>query len=425
MSRSLHIVLIGTLDTKGHEIAYVRRVLERLGAEVCVLDSGILGEPVGGCVAEVPREEVALAGGHTLTALRNAGSRGVAVEGMAEGVREICLRLLHDGRLEGVLCLGGAEGALLGSSAMQALPLGVPKVLVSPVFSGRRTFGSFVGESDILLLHSVVDISGLNPLAEAVFNNAAAAVVGMVRDAGQPPAGSRKMVGVTMLGNSTPGVTRLREVLERSGQQCVVFHANGVGGPAMEKLAESGALNGVVDYTLCELSNRALGGLLAAGPDRLRVVGRLGLPQVVVPGCVDFFNLRPPLPARFHGRQQYLHNPISILVRLSPDEMAGLGRNIAERLNGATGPLCVVAPTAGFSINAVAGGALWDAAGDTAFIEALEDSLRSDIPLERVDADVNDPTFAEYVARRFLEMCEETGDGADPSDVPPEALPVS
>jgi len=290
------IALIGTLDTKGAEIEYVRNRIRAFGGEPIVIDSGILGE-ASHAIADVSREQVAAAAGHRLDEVRNAGSRGRAVEMMREGVRAVCMRLHSEGRLQGALCLGGAEGALLGAYAMHALPLGVPKVIVSPSASGRRAFGPFVGSSDVLVMHSVVDILGLNPIAISVFDNAAAAVVGMATYAGRSPAGfGGRSVGVTMLGQTTPGVMHLRDVLERSGWEPVIFHANGVGGPAMEALARQGALAGIVDYTLSELANSLMDGIHATGPDRLTVAGEAGLPQVVVPGCVTFSTRARPRP---------------------------------------------------------------------------------------------------------------------------------
>jgi uncharacterized protein (UPF0261 family) len=397
------IALIGTLDTKGEEIAYVRERLIGFGARPVVIDSGILGEPRTS--ADVTREEVAREAGYDLEQIQSAGSRGAAVELMEEGVRAVCLRLWLEGRLDGVLCLGGAEGALLGAAGMQALPLGVPKVILTPSASGRRPFGPFVGESDVLVMHSVVDIIGLNPIARAVFDNAAAATVGMARSAGAPlgDLGGRS-VGITMLGHTTPAVMRVRAVLERAGHEPVVFHANGVGGPAMEKLAETGALAGVIDYTLSELANSLLDGLHATGPSRLRAAGARGLPQVVVPGCVDFFNQGAPetVPAEYRGRKSYYHNPVATLVRLEPEEMAELGRIVAERLNEARGPTSVLAPTQGFSLADVEGGDLWYPEADAAFLDALGTALRPEIPLELVDTHVNDPELAELVAERYL-----------------------
>ena len=345
--------------------------------------------------------------GYELGQIQTAGSRGAAVELMERGIRAVSLRLWLEGRLDGVLCLGGAEGALLGAAAMHALPVGVPKLIVSPTASGRRPFGPFVGESDVLVMHSVVDILGLNPIARAVFDNAAAAVVGMARDAGRPLQDlGGSSVGITMLGHTTPAVMRIRTALEAAGHEPVVFHANGVGGPAMEKLAAAGALAGVVDYTLSELANSLLNGLHATGPDRLRVAGAHGLPQVVVPGCVDFFNqgARETVPAEYRDRKSYYHNPVATLVRLEPDEMAELGRTVAERLNEARGPVHVLAPTLGFSLADVEGGDLWYPEADAAFLDALGAALRSDIPLELAETHVNDPAFADRVAERYLSL---------------------
>lgn len=409
MSPAPRIAIIGTLDTKGAEIEYVRHRVRELGGDPVVIDSGILGEAQG-CVADVPRAEVAAAGGHPLQEVRAAGSRGKAVELMREGVRAVCLRLYREGRLQGAVCLGGAEGALLGAAAMHALPVGIPKVIVSPSASGRRAFSPFVATSDVLVMHSVIDILGLNVIARAIFDNAAAAVVGMALGAGRPVtelAGGS--VGITMLGQTTPGVMRVRDALMRAGHEPIVFHANGVGGPAMEALVRDGALAGVIDYTLSEVANSLMDGIHATGPERLTVAGERGLPQVVVPGCVDFFNQGAPdtVPEKYRGRRSYYHNPVATLVRLEPDEMTALGRIVAERLNRACGPVRVVAPTRGFSLSDTEGQALWFPEADAAFLDALETALREDIPFERIDATVNAPTFAEVVAARYLELANE------------------
>ena len=375
-----------------------------------IVDSGILGEPEG-CTPDVSRYDVAREANLDLDEIRNAGSRGKAVELMERGVRAVVLRLWLEGRLDGALCLGGAEGALLGAAAMHALPVGVPKLIVSPSASGRRPFAPFVGESDTLVMHSVVDILGLNPIARAVFDNAAAAVVGMARAAGTPvrdlAAGT---VGITMLGHTTPAVMRIRTALAKAGHEPVVFHANGVGGPAMERLAAAGALAGVIDYTLSELANSLMDGLHATGPERLRVAGEHGLPQVIVPGCVDFFNQGAPatVPERYRGRKRYYHNPVATLVRLEAGEMAELGGMVAERLNTARGPVRVVAPMRGFSLADVEGGDLWDPDADAAFLDALAAALRPDIPFEPVETHVNDATLADLVAARYLSLVEES-----------------
>src|SRR3954467_5171862 len=399
------VALIGTLDTKGDEIAYVRERLIALGIEVVVIDSGILGDP--GCTADISHEEVAHAGGHDLADVRAAGSRGAAVALMQEGVRAVVVRLFAEGAVQGVLCLGGAEGALLGAAAMQALPVGVPKLLVSPSASGRRTFAAFVGESDVCVMHSVIDILGINGISRAIFDNAAAAMAGMVHDAGAALGSlGEHCVGITMLGQTTPGVMRLREALVRAGHEPVIFHANGVGGPAMEHLGEAGALQGVVDFTLSELANSLKDGIHTTPPDRLTVAGRLGLPQVIVPGCVDFFNqgARDTVPAEYLARKTYFHNPVATLVRLTAQEEVELGALVAERLNSATGPVYVVAPTRGFSLADAEGGALWPPEAGAPLLDSLAPPLRSDIPFQAVDAHVDHHDFADLVAERYLAL---------------------
>ena len=409
MAQDLRIVLIGTLDTKGDEIAYVRDRLRALGARPIVIDTGILGEPAG-CVPDISHAEVASAAGDTLDGVRAAGSRGAAVERMLAGVRAICLRLFREGRLDGALCLGGAEGGLMGAGAMHALPVGVPKLIVTPRASGRREFAPFMGETDTMVMHSVVDILGLHPISRAIFDNAAAAVVGMARDGGGAVGDlGERTVGVTMLGQTTPGVMRLRERLLAAGHAPVIFHANGVGGPAMERLVAGGALAGVVDYTLSELANSLMDGIHATGPDRLRVAGRHGLPQVVVTGCCDFFNqgARDTVPERFRARKSYFHNPVATLVRLSEEEGAELGRMIAERLSASTGPVSVVVPTRGFSLADAEGGDLYDPPADRALIDSLRGALRPDFAYEEVDLHVDDPAFADLVADRYLTLVKE------------------
>jgi uncharacterized protein (UPF0261 family) len=404
------VALIGTLDTKGDEIAYVRERLAALRVDVVVIDAGILGDPH--CAADISHEEVAAAGGYTLDEVRGAGSRGAAVAMMQTCVRALAAKLFAAGRIQGVLCLGGAEGALIGAAAMQALPVGVPKLVVSPSASGRRAFAPFVGESDVCVMHSVVDILGLNGISRPIFDNAAAAIAGMVHDAGSALGTlGERCVGITMLGQTTPGVMRLREALVASGHEPVIFHANGVGGPAMEHLCAEGALQGVVDYTLSELANALMDGVhTPPHPEsRLTVAGRLGLPQVIVPGCVDFFNqgARDTVPERYRGRQFYFHNPVATLVRLTREEEAELGTLIAERVNAATGPVHVVAPLRGFSLADSEGGALWDPVADGAFLDALSHSLRADIPFEAVDLHVDDAAFADLVAARYLALVPE------------------
>lgn len=406
------VALIGTLDTKGPEIAYLRDRCRDLGLETLVIDSGILGEPLG-IEPDFSRTVVAQEAGSTIDTLRRAGSRGEAVREMLKGVRKVILDLYAQGRLHGVACLGGAEGAVMGAMAMQALPVGVPKLLATPIASGKRHFGPLVGMRDVMVVHSIVDILGLNPISKTIFNNMAAALAGMAEHGHVIDLDTdEKYVAITMLGNTTKSVMAAKDRLAQAGIEAIIFHSNGVGGPAMEELAEKGLFLGVIDFTTDELADELVGGFHNGGPNRLRVVGRAGLPQVVVPGCIDFTVHGPPdeIPEALRGRPVYTHNPVFTLVRTLKPEMAELGRRFAERLNEATGPVKIVYPTQGLSIpsysatEAKAAGVFWDPEADAAFMETLRAGLREDIPILEYEHHVNDPAFGVAVAEIFLEM---------------------
>ena len=414
------VLLIGTLDTKGREIAYLRERVRGLGLATLVLDSGILGTPLG-CEADISRAEVARAAGYELRELQTIGTRGAAVERMLHGVERVTLDLLAAGRIDAMISLGGAEGVVLGAAAAKVLPVGFPKIIVSPIASGQRRFGMFMGTRDVLVMHSVIDILGINPISTTIFDNAAAAVWGMLqhghrldlglgdRQTGRSGAdselGDHRYVAVTMLGNTTQGVMAAKDALEARGYEAVIFHSNGVGGPAMEEQIAAGMFVGVIDYTTNELSDPLLGGFHAA-PDRLEKAGELGLPQVVVPGCVDFacFGARGAVPEALRDRPAYYHNPEFTLIRLNRDEMATVGATMARKLNAARGPVIVLMPTGGLSIPNVPGGAFYDPAADAAFLAALRDGLRGDIPLRLVEAHVNDEVFGQAAAAAFLEL---------------------
>ncbi len=409
------VALIGTLDTKGPEIAYLRDRCQELGLETLVIDSGILGEPLD-IEPDFRRETVALAAGSTIEALRRAESRGAAVHIMMKGVRQVVLDLYAAGRLHGVACLGGAEGSVLGTHAMQALPIGMPKLLATPIASGKRNFGPLMGLRDVMIIHSIVDILGLNPISRTIFDNMAAALVGMAAYGHVIDLKTEHhYVAMTMLGNTTKSVMAAKERLARTGIEAIIFHANGVGGPAMEELAQQGLFIGVIDFTTDELTGELVGGFHNGGPNRLRLVGRLGLPQIVIPGCIDFTVHGPPheVPDRLRGRPIYTHNPVFTLVRTLQPEMAELGRRFAERLNEATGPLKIVYPTLGLSLPSFPpseshphGGVFWNPEADAAFMAELRANLRPDIPILEYPRHIDEPAFGVEVAELFLKMIE-------------------
>ncbi len=403
------VAIIGTCDTKGPELAYVRDRLKLLGVKAMVIDSGILGEPLG-IVPDIDRATAATYGSTTIEALRNAGSRGKAVRGMREALRKLMLELYKNNKIDAAIGMGGAEGAVMSAAAMMTLPLGVPKILVSPIASGHHFFHPLVGTSDMMVVHSVVDILGLNPIACTVFDNVVAAMKGMLESGHTlaQPDGAKKYVAVTMLGNTTKAVMALKQRLAEAGYEAVIFHSNGVGGPAMEELARAGQFVGVIDYTTNEVYDPLVGGIHDGGEHRLEVVGELGLPQIVVPGCIDFsvWN-NGTVPAVLKGRPFYDHNPEFILVRASHEEMIELGYIFARKLNRAKGKVEVNVPTQGLSIPNVPGGAFWNPEADADFLKTLKRELRSDISVKTFAQHVNDPDFGIAVADEFIDMMKE------------------
>ena len=407
------VVLVGTLDTKGAEIDFVRRRLSELGADVLVIDAGVMDQSAWH--ADVSADEVAEAGGANRRELAAAGDRSAAMAAMRAGVLAVVTELHGDGRLGGVLAIGGSGGASLAAPAMQALPVGVPKMIVSTMASGDTR--PYVGESDIAMLYPVVDIAGLNRLSRQVLGNAAAAMAGMVRaldagaargaagpgDAGRANNTERPLVGATMFGVTTPCVTAARERLEALGYEVLVFHATGSGGRAMEGLVRSGFLAGVLDVTTTELADELVGGVLSAGPDRLTAAGAAGIPQVVSVGALDMVNFGPrdTVPAPFRDRRLYEHNASVTLMRTSVAECRELGRILAAKLNAATGPTVLFLPRGGVSMIDVPGAAFHDPAADAALFDELLRDLEPRIEVVDVPVDINDPTFGPAMADRL------------------------
>ena len=404
------VVIIGTLDTKGPEIKYLRDKVKTEGADiglnVIVVDSGILGQPVG-IEPDITREAVAQAAGSTLEQIRHAGSRGAAVHKMTEGVRNTVLNLYRNGHCHGVASIGGVEGTVMACAAMEALPVGVAKIVATPLACGPRKFSMFVDTKDIAIMHSVIDILGVNGLSCRIYDNVAGAVVGMIKAAGNHSLSGDHLVGITMLGNTTKGIMYAKPLLEAAGYGPVIFHSSGIGGRAMEDLAKEGVFAGIIDYTTNEVFEDIVGGLQAgAGPDRLKVAARQGIPQVVCPGSTDFFDWATSdrMPPEWKDRKTYLHSPSIKLMRLRRDELIDLGRIFAERLNPATAPTAVVFPLRGTSIPNIPGGVFFDPDLDRAFLQSLKTHLRPGIPVIEVEAHINDQEFAQAVVGVFLQV---------------------
>jgi uncharacterized protein (UPF0261 family) len=392
------VVLLGTLDTKGFEYAFLRERLRERGVDVLVVDAGI-HEPVG-LEPDIPRQEVARAAGADVEALAAAGDRGAAVTAMAAGAEQVVLRLHAGGKLDGILALGGSGGSSLATRAMRALPVGVPKLMVSTVASGDTR--AYVGAVDVTMMYSVVDISGVNRVSARIMANAAGAIAGMV-EATVPELEAKPLVGATMFGVTTPCVTRARERLEELGYEVLVFHATGAGGESLEALARGGFLAGVLDTTTTELADELVGGVFPAGPGRLEAAGAAGVPQVVSLGALDMVNFGPrdTVPPQFEGRNLYVHNPTVTLMRTTAEEGAELGRTIGRKLSGAHGPTVLFVPLKGVSMIAVEGQPFYDADADAALLAALRETLADSVEVHEVDTHINDPEFAVAMADRL------------------------
>ena len=395
------IVIVGTLDTKGAEHDFARGIIEDQGVDTHLIDAGVRGEPA--VEADTPREEVARRGGTELEELIDANDRGEAVDTMARGAAAVAADLHEEGVLEGILSLGGSAGTTIGTTAMRALPYGVPKVMVSTMASGDTR--PYVESRDIAMLYSVADVAGLNQLTRTVISNAALAVVGMTTADPDFETPDKPTVGVTMFGVTTPCVTEARALLEERGYEVLTFHATGTGGKAMEELVEQDVIGGVLDVTTTELADELVGGVLSAGPDRLEAAGEAGVPQVVSVGALDMVNFGPrdSVPQEFEDRQFHVHNPTVTLMRTTSEENRELGRTLAEKVNRATGPTTVVLPTGGVSMIDVEGEDFYDPEADAALFDAIRETLNDDVELIEAETDVNDPEFARTLVDALTE----------------------
>ncbi|HXV94991.1 MAG TPA: Tm-1-like ATP-binding domain-containing protein [Gaiellaceae bacterium] len=397
------VVLVGTLDTKGTEYAWLADRIREREVDVVLVDAGIVGEPLA--APDISRDEVAAAVGADASALAAAGDRGAAVETMARGAAEIVARLHAEGRLDAIGGLGGSGGSALVTHAMRALPVGVPKLMVSTVASGDTS--PYVGSVDVTMMYSVVDIAGINQISARILANAAAALAGMA-GATVPELGEeRPLIGASMFGVTTPAVTTARERLEELGYEVLVFHQTGAGGGSMEELVKAGYLVGVLDVTTTEFCDLVVGGVLQAVPDRLESAGRAGIPQVVSLGALDMVNFGPldTVPERFAGRNLYVHNPTITLMRTTPDECREIAALIARKLNVATGPTELFVPLRGVSAIATEGQVFYDPEADAALIDTLRESIDPDVVrIVEIDADVNAPEFALTMANRLHEL---------------------
>ena len=400
------IAIMATLDTKGEEVKYLKEQIERRGKKVFIIDMGLRGVPAA-IPTDVTRDMLAEASGSTMAVVEKM-VRGEAIEIIVKGIAKVIRDLYDRGKFQGILAIGGLDGALLASAGLRALPLGVPKFLLTPIAEGNEKFGPYIGTSDMIMMHSVVDILGINQISRKVFDNAVGALIGMVDMNVVPKLEGRNVIAATMYGNTTPAVMRAKNILEGKGFEVVIFHPNGTGGRAMEELIEEGLVNAVLDMTPHEIVDELFHGVHAGGPHRLEAAGKKGIPQVVVTGCLDFILLGPiaNLEEKYKKRQMYFFNPAVTMVRMTLEERATVGRVMAEKLNKATGPTRVLIPLKGFCMYCHPGEPLHDPEGDRMLIETLKKHLKPQIPVLEVDAYINDPEFADTAAAAMIQLIQ-------------------
>jgi uncharacterized protein (UPF0261 family) len=399
------ILVIGTLDTKGDEVGYLQEQIVRRGHEAIVMDVGILGEHA--LQADVTHQEVAVAGGSDLDKLRAGGDRRQAVQVMMEGATRIAQELHQTGRLSGVIAVGGGTGTHIGTGVMRALPMGVPKLMVSTVAS--RDMSQEIGTRDITIMHSVVDMLGLNAVSRKLLANAAGAIVGMVETEVEL-APTRPLVGLTVFGFCTEGAMHVKPLLEARRYEMVAFHANGTGGMAMEDLIEQGLISGVVDFATHEFADQLHDGYCGGiGPGRLEAAGRRGIPQVIVPGGLDCivleFDSPETTPPQFRDRKIFWYDFRSG-VRTSVEELKGLAQTISDKLNRARGPVKMMIPLRGWSEADGEGAPLHEPETNAVFVQEMKQLLDPRIEIVEVDAHINEPHFAQVVVDVFDDLMQ-------------------
>lgn len=401
------VVAAGALDTKGPDYKFLIERLRSHAVNALTVDFGVMGDPP--FVPDVTNEEVAHASGVKLATLRQSKDKALAMRVMAEGLPRVFSRLREEGRLDGVCGMGGSGSTAILSAGMRGLPIGVPKLLVSTVAAGDVS--CYVGSADVTLMHSVVDVAGLNRISLQIYTNAAAAVAGMVKAIRPESADERPLIAASMFGNTTKCIDRARLTLEGAGWEVLVFHATGSGGRTMQRLASEGFLAGMLDLTTTELADEVCGGVFSAGPERVRIAAASPIPVLLAPGCVDMCNFgsRASVPDKYGSRLLYEWNSNVTLMRTSVEENRKIGCLIAETANRCAGPAVVLLPLGGLSMLDSPGGPFWDPDADRACFDALRSCLKQGIPVIEVDANINDPVFSDHATQVFLELSESLG----------------
>jgi uncharacterized protein (UPF0261 family) len=393
------IAVLGTLDSKGEEHAFVAELIRARGHKTLLIDVGTGGPPA--VTPDFSREQVAACAGLDLAALSARRDRGECVVAMSKAAPVFLAKLAAAQDIDGVISLGGGGGTAIATAAMRALPLGFPKLMVSTLAAGNTA--PYLGTKDIVMMPSIADVAGLNRLSRVIFSRAAGAICGMV-EAKIEVDGSRPLVVASMFGNTTECVTEAKRLLEEAGYEVLVFAATGAGGRAMEALIESGMVAGVLDLTTTEWADELVGGVLNAGPERMDAAAKARVPVVVAPGCLDMVNFgeRASVPGKFAGRNFYIHNPQVTLMRTTAAECAALGRILADKVNQYAFPAAILIPTRAISVISAEGQPFHDPVADEALFGAIREN--SQVPVDCHDLEINSPLFARACAERLLEL---------------------
>jgi len=396
------VVLVGSLDTKGREYAFIKELIEKQNVETLVVDFGVQGKPA--IKPDIGRSKVAKAGGGDISYLAAGDHKDEAMKTMATGLAVIVRRLYDKGNLDGIIGMGGTGGTSIITAAMRTLPVGVPKVMVSTVGGGDVSV--YAGTKDITFIPSIVDVAGINRISRAIYANAAGAIAGMVKVKRPKAVEEKQLVVASMFGNTTKSVDHAREILEKNGYEVLVFHATGTGGKTMESLITDGYITASMDITTTELADEVCGGVFSAGPERCLGASRAGIPAVLVPGCVDMANFWgiETVPEKYRGRNLYEWNPNVTLLRTNVEENILMGKLLAAAANAASAPVAVIIPLKGVSMLDSEGGTFWDPLADRACFNAIKENLKPGIPYVEMNHNINDPEFSEKVAAVLLQM---------------------
>ena len=399
------VALIGTFDSKGTEYQYIKKLLEGLDLNVFTIHTGVYEASF---VPDVDVSEIAKEVDEEISEIRERHDRAFATKVLSKGLEKLLPKLYAQDLFDGVLSFGGTGGTSLVAPGMRKLPLGVPKLIVSTVASGDTSV--YVGTSDIIMMPSIVDVSGLNKISKRIFANAVSAMAGLIKDHIVIEEDERPLIAATMFGVTTPAVNFARAYLEKNGYEVLVFHATGVGGKTMESLISEGYFAGVLDLTTTELADELVGGILSAGKRRLEAASLTQTPQVVSLGALDMVNFGPfeLIPKKFENRTFYRHNPTVTLMRTTVEENMELGKVIAEKLNLAQERTVLIIPNAGFSAIDVAKEPFYNPEADQALIYALKEHIENDkVTVIDKDLAINDKEFAEFSAKQLIDLISE------------------